>query len=256
MKGSQITCLLAILLLSLTIQCEGLGQKLTYPPKPGERDFIVDEANLISSSDAAKIREVCNKLLSEKKVPIIVVTIPSMAKYGAAGWDIRVYAQNLFNNWGIGLKEWNYGMLLLVAVEDREARIELGDAWEHKKDAECQRVMETLIIPNFKQGKFSEGILAGVKGLDAIARELKIPRRPRPWWQYGLSIGFIGLMVFTVVSLIRRGSSGWAWLFWGAVFALLGYLLFSMLRSRSSSGWGGGSFGGGFSGGGGASGSW
>ena len=71
----------------------------------------------------------------------------------------------------------------------------------------------------------------------------------------------IGLMVFTIVSLIRRGASGWAWLFWGAIFSLIGYLLYSFLRSSMSSGGGGGgfsggSFGGGYSGGGGATGSW
>jgi uncharacterized protein len=70
----------------------------------------------------------------------------------------------------------------------------------------------------------------------------------------------IGLMIFTVVSLIRRGASGWAWLMWGAVFSIIGYLLYSFLRSSMSSGGGGGfsggSFGGGYSGGGGATGSW
>jgi uncharacterized protein len=61
------------------------------------------------------------------------------------------------------------------------------------------------------------------------------------------------------VSLVRRGSGGWAWLFWGAAFAILGYLLYSFLRSSArggGGGFGGGSFGGGFSGGGGAPGSW
>lgn len=167
-----------------------------------------------------------------------------------------VYAQNLFNNWGIGFKEWNYGILLLISQDDRKARIELGATWQHKKDAECQQIMDNLIIPNFKQEKFSEGIVAGVKGLDAMARELKIPTRPRPWWHYALMTGFFALMVFTVVSLVRRGASGWGWLFWGAIFAILGMILYQMLRSRASGGWGGGSFGGGFSGGGGASGSW
>ena len=90
----------------------------------------------------------------------------------------------------------------------------------------------------------------------ASARGLELPKRKRPWWHYALVVGFIGLAIFTVVSMIRRGSSGWAWLFWAAAFSLLAYLLYSFLTRGGSGGFGGGSFGGGFSGGGGASGSW
>ena len=246
-----------ILVLTVVSATQGVAQQLTYPPKPGDRDFIVDGASLINERDTAEIKQVCDKVLTDKAVPIIVVTIESMAKYGAGGWDIKVYAQNLFNNWGIGYEKWNHGMLLLISKDDRKARIELGADWAHGKDAECRKIMDSLIVPSFKQGKFSEGILAGVKGLDALARELKLPTRPRPWWHYALVVGAVALMIFTIVSLIRKGSSGWAWLLWGVVFAVIGVLLYQMLRSSSTSGgFSGGSFGGGFSGGGGATGSW
>ena len=90
-----------------------------------------------------------------------------------------------------------------------------------------------------------------------MARDLKLPTVPRPWWHYALVVGFICLAIFTVMSLIRRGASGWAWLFWGVAFAFIGYMLYQMMTSRGGSGgFSGGSFGGGFSGGGGATGSW
>lgn len=71
-------------------------------------------------------------------------------------------------------------------------------------------------------------------------------------------LGFIGLAIFTVVSLARRGASGWAWIFWGVVFSAVGAILYHMLTNSGGSGGGysGGSFGGGSSGGGGATGSW
>ena len=117
--------------------------------------------------------------------------------------------------------------------------------------------MDEFIIHHFKKGEFSAGIVAGVEALDKMARKLELPTRPRPWWHYALIVGFIALAIFTVVSMIRRGSSGWAWLFWAAIFALVGYMLYSFLtRGSRSGGFGGGSFGGGFSGGGGATGSW
>ena len=93
-----------------------------------------------------------------------------------------------------------------------------------------------------------------------MGRKLELPTRPRPWWHFALVIGYIGLMIFTIVSLARSGASGWAWLFWATVFAIIGAILYSLATSsgNSSSGgsFGGGSFGGGFSGGGGATGSW
>ena len=111
----------------------------------------------------------------------------------------------------------------------------------------------------FKREAFNQGILRGVGALDQMARGLSLPTRPRPWWHFALAIGLPVLALFTAISLIRCGASGWAWLFWAAVFAMLGMLLFEMLRPRRrgfGGGFGGGSFGGGSSGGGGASGSW
>lgn len=232
------------------------------PPEEGQ--FILDKAQVIDDATEEKIREICTKLLREKATPIIVVTIESMAAYGG---DLRIetFARLLFDQWGIGAPEingqvWNTGMLLLVSVGDRKARIELGAGWKRDKDDEAKQVMDELIFPRFREGNFAAGILAGVEGLANIARGLELPRAPRPWWHYALIVGAVALAIFTVVSLIRRGASGWAWLFWGAVFAVIGYLLYQMVtnagRSSGGGGYSGGSFGGGFSGGGGATGSW
>ncbi len=219
----------------------------------------------ISSSPAVKteIQQECNKLLTDKATPIIVVTIPSMADYGGRNLRIETFARLLFDQWQIGIAKlgkanWNTGILLLVSVGDRRARIELGAGWRHDNDQIAQQIMDEQIIPHFKQGDYAGGIAAGVKALDAMARGKPLPTVPRPWWHYAAVAGAIGLFIFTIVSLMRRGASGWAWLFWGGVFALVGYLLYTILTSSSSSGGGfsGGSFGGGFSGGGGASGSW
>lgn len=233
--------------------------------RPGERDFVVDLADLISSSDEQRIREMATKLLNDKATPIIVVTIESMDKYGGAGMRIETFAHLLFDQWAIGHAKldgqlWNTGILLLVSRDDRKARIELGAGWKHEQDSLAQQIMDEQIVPRFRQGDFSGGIVAGVEALDKMARGLELPKRPTPWWQPVLVAVAIGLMIFTVISLIRRGASGWAWLFWGAIFSIIGYLLYSFLRSSMNSGgdggFSGGSFGGGYSGGGGATGSW
>jgi uncharacterized protein len=229
---------------------------------PGAREFILDRAEMIEATDETRIRELCDRLLTEKATPIIVVTIESMAKYTTDEISIEEFAGRLFDQWQIGHaqingQDWNTGMLLLVSKLDRKARIEFGAGLGHRYDAQAQEIMDSLIIPNFKGGKFSTGIVSGVEGLDQIARGLDVPKPPTPVWVYIAIAIAIGLMIFTVVSLVRRGSSGWAWLFWGAVFTMLGVLLYSALTRRGGGrGFSGGSFGGGFSGGGGASGSW
>ena len=116
--------------------------------------------------------------------------------------------------------------------------------------------MDEQIIPQFKLGNFPAGILAGVSSLDKMARQLEIPKVPTPMWIYLIWIVFFGLAVFTGISLYRRGASGWAWLFWGVIFTIVGFILMNALKSNSGGSFGGGSFGGGSSGGGGASGSW
>ena len=233
--------------------------------RPGDREFVVDQAKLLTPEAKQQIQKIADKLLTDKATPIIVVTINSMAAHGGAGMRIETFATLLFNQWGIGVAElnnqkWNTGILLLVSKEDRKARIELGGYWRRDQDALAQKIMNEQFVPHFKQGDFSAGILAGVESLDKMARGLELPKAatpPTPPWMVAVMIGAVVLAIFTVVSLIRRGSGGWAWLFWGAVFALIGYMLYQMATSRGSGGgYSGGSFGGGSSGGGGATGSW
>ena len=145
----------------------------------------------------------------------------------------------------------------------------VGAHWRHDNDVQCDQIMQGIIIPDFKNENYSGGILAGVEALDKMARGLALPAAATGGRQSGaaphipiwLVLVGIALAVFTVVSLIRSGTHGWSWLLWGAVFGLIGYLLYSFLTSSDSSsdsggGFGGGSFGGGFSGGGGSTGSW
>lgn len=232
--------------------------------RPGEREFILDRADLLTDEEEDQIRQLADRLLTDKGAPIIVVTINSMAEHSKVARNIEAFAMMLFNQWGVGYEKlggnsWNYGILLLVSKNDRRARIELGADWRHEKDQLCQQIMNDRIVPRFKQGDFGGGIVAGVEALDQMARGLQLPPPPKPDWYYPAMAILIGLAIFTAVSLYRRGSSGWAWVFWGVVFTVLFVVLRTLATSSSGSsggGFSGGSFGGGFSGGGGASGSW
>jgi len=243
-KRRQTAALIGLLLLQ-----GASARAVTFPSKPSTDRFYVDEAGLISEAEGGAINDIARSLLKEQQVPILVVTIRSLASHDAAGYTIERYAYELFNTWGIGSERRNYGMLLLVSQQDRRARIELGAAWGHASNFQAQEVMNTLILPEFRQGNYAEGILAGVRGMDAMARGLELPKPKQPWWVLPAFLAFVAVCIGVIVSLFKSGRKGWGW----ALLIGLGALLFFLLRSAGRSG---GAFGGGSSGGGGASGSW
>ena len=164
---------------------------VTFPDKPPQDHFYVDEAGLIGAAEGQEIDDIAGALLKEEQVPLIVVTIESLMSHDAAGYTIERYASELFNHWGIGSQRRNYGMLLLVSSGDRKARIELGAGWGHSSNLQAQKVMNDLIVPEFRRDNYSEGILAGVRGMDAMARGLQLPQPKPPWWVLPLFLAFL-----------------------------------------------------------------
>jgi len=222
---------------------------VNFPEKPAKSDFFVDRAQLLDEAARKTINETALALLKQEQIPLFVVTIPSLSAFEGSGLGIEGYATQLFDHWGIGSQKRNYGMLLIVSVGDRKARIELGAGFEHRFDVATSDIMQSLIIPAFKRGDFSTGITDGVRGMDAMARGLQLPAPTTPWWFLPAMIGGAIFLGFVIFNLFKTGRSGWAW----ALIAFIAVALFFILRNAGGSG---GGFGGGSGGGGGATGSW
>ena len=230
---------------------------VTFPDKPPQSDFFVDEARLIGEDARKAINETALSLLQQEQIPLFVVTIPSLSSYEASASGIEGYATQLFDHWGIGSQERNYGMLLLVSVGDRKARIELGAGFERNYDSQANDIMQSLIIPAFRRGDYQTGITDGVRGMDAMARGLQLPKPTPPWWFLPAIIGGPIFLGFVINNLFKTGRSGWAWALIAATAVVVFFILRSLARSNGgSSGGSSGGFGGGSSGGGGATGSW
>ncbi len=227
---------------------------VTFPNKPESEHFYVDEAGLIDELTGPKVDAIASLLLEQERVPLFVVTIPNLTHYGATSGGIERYTRSLFDRWGIGWKDRNYGVLLLISRGDRKARIELGADWKGQHDAQAKLIMDELIVPAFKRGDYANGILDGVRGLDAMARGLALPKPSPPVWFWPAIIGAALFLVMLIVSLFRSGRDGWAWALIVAtgILILFAFRIISLLPGSGS----GGGFGGGFGGGGGATGSW
>jgi uncharacterized protein len=234
-------------LLVTVVPASSLAMRFPAPPPDGL--FVVDDAGLLTAGQRNELSATASALFAQEQLALYVVTLSSLAGYDAAAETIETYATALFDAWGIGTPDRNAGMLLVVSVADRKARIELGGAWGRSHDAEASEVMRTLIVPAFKRGDFPGGLQDGVRGMEAMARGLALPRARPPAWLWPVVLAVAVGLAALVVSLFRSGKRGWGW----AVLAGVGAVfLYAALRR----GGGGGPRGGGSSGGGGATGSW
>ncbi len=82
-------------------------------------------------------------------------------------------ARDLANRWGIGRKSANDGVVVLVAPHDRGVRIAVGHGLENVLTRDyCQHVIDTVMIPQFRDGHYYDGLILGVTGLARVARRV------------------------------------------------------------------------------------
>jgi uncharacterized protein len=199
-------------------------------------------------------------------------------------YTIEEAALAYFNTWGVGDKEKNNGVLLMVSRNPRKVRIQVGTGLETILTNEsCQQIVDNNLVPNFKEGLFYTGIIEAVTAIEnrldnpatalqqAIAPQLQstVVRNAaieKPYGNNNKVIGFsiIGGILLICILYLKFGrplSSGWYTRDgyiprsdkWGSFH---GYSSGGSWSSGGSSSSGGGSYGGGSSSGGGASGGW
>lgn len=166
-------------LLALTTCCAGLeAQVIFLPEKPGldaEWPIILDKAGVIESSTRRKAIEAAQiEALEKHDTPIVVVTITRMTSMNYPGMDIEDLAKVWFEWWNIdklGKPDCvdHRGILVLVAVENRELYIRLGKDWGKRFDSRCKQIITDEISPHFKQQQYGKGIAAGVRSLTEMA---------------------------------------------------------------------------------------
>jgi uncharacterized protein len=193
-KGLFAVCLLLAFVL-LPAQAFAL-EELTY--------WVNDEANVISPDYNAKIVSELEELKQNTSVEMAVATVRSLN-----GTPIETYSINLAHN-VLGEKGKDNGILILVAVDDKQWRIEVGYGIEpYITDAMAGRIGRDVMVPYFMEGNYSQGILAGVIAVKNIL-EGKQGAELTPENGTNITIDWVQilfmLVVFTIiiVSLIAR----------------------------------------------------
>ena len=231
-----------------------------YAPFPQpDAGYVTDLAELLSDAEEERIERWLWQVESKTGVEIVVMTLRSIRQYPAAPHQsIEQFATGLFDKYGIGNMPKNDGVLLLVAVDDRKARIELGAGYGRERDDDAARIMNRVITPRFKKGEYAEGITDGVKAVMLEFARVRVGIN----WPLIILIAAIPIVGLIAYSLFKSGKRGWGWVCVGFLIILIMAAIYVLIKTLkhaprgSSKGWSAGGFGGGFSGGGGATGSW
>lgn len=268
-----------------------LGQDLPAPLT----DTVSDFADVLTPDTEAALTQTLRDVRDETTVHVVVVTMAHIADHGGAGQSIETYAKNLFNAWGVGDADRDDGIMVLVARDDGAMRIALGRGYGPVYDGAAQRVIDSRMLPEFRQARFEAGIVAGVDGvIEKIARPYVKNHPPPPDASGGAGLEGVALyglvfgagLLFTLRRLVGdviarfrhcpqcggRGLTRERSTVTGATRSASGVgsqitrcthcsyeerATYTIPRIRSGrSGGGGGGFGGGRSSGGGASGRW
>lgn len=230
---------------------------------PALKGRVNDYANVISKNDEQQINEYLSNVENQTGIQIAVLTVPSLK-----GEDIAAFGVKVAEKWKLGQKGEDNGALLLVAMEERELRIEVGYGLEGLlTDAKCGLIIRNVIIPEFKDGDYSGGIKKGVMNIGGIACgdteivDKKVLNEEDEDSGAGL-VFMIIWMIFIFVIITSKGGI-FKWIFLSNVSRNVGRNINAGNHSsiHKSGGFGGGNFGGfsgggGHFGGGGASGHW
>lgn len=129
-------------------------------PKIESGGWVSDVAEILPPKTENKLNEIIDRLETLNRSEIAIVTVNETSGVSSP----KAFATELFNDWGIGKKEEDNGILLLISVKDRRVEIETGYGLQKiLPDVTVQQIIDTIILPKFKEGNFALGTLEGTK---------------------------------------------------------------------------------------------
>ncbi len=236
---------------------------------PALRARVNDLTGTLNLEQQSRLEQTLKAMEDQKGAQIAVLIVATTQPETIDQFGLRVAEK-----WKIGRKKIDDGAILIVAKDDRHLRIETGYGLEGAlNDATASRIINEIIVPQFKQGNFAGGIEAGVDRMIQVVNGEPLPA-PKPQAQFGgsgqgsndffsfLPVAFI--LTIVVGSILRAmlgrffgsvatgGVTGFAAMALVGVFGVAvvsGVIAFFLTLIWGSSGGGGSGRGGGFPGG-------
>lgn len=194
------------------------------PGKP--TGMVNDFAKVLTAEEVQSIDQKLSNLKQTTGSEIAVVTVSTI------GTDetIESYAEKLFQEWGIGNKDTDTGLLLLVAVNDRQMRIETGYGIEGAvTDIQSGNIIRNVMAPSFREGKYGQGISGAVDALGAIITNspeaAQYSAEPSSSGSPGWDVDFAGaffLVIIIINALSRLLGATKSWWLGGVLGAAAG----------------------------------
>ena len=188
---ARVLTLAALLLGASLVSAQPLPPELTAP--------VNDFAGVIDSANEARLETLIRSLESASGDVIVVATVRTFRPYA----DLPSYAVKMFENHGrgIGARSQDAGALIVLAVDDRQVRIEVGYGLEGIiTDGFSGEISRDVMVPYFRRGEYGEGLIAGATRVAqriAEARNVTLDVQPPPVRRPQRSVG-LGFNPITV----------------------------------------------------------
>ena len=228
-----------------------------FPEKP--QSWVNDYANVLSNSEKQSLDGMLSGLETRSSNQFFIAIFRTMPE----NYYLEDFSVKLYDKWKPGLADQDNGLLMVIFIDDRKIRIEVGYGLEDViTDAQSGTVIRDYITPHFRTGDYYSGIKAALDVLIPAAEgkyQIPIEQKSKKGKDSPISPVFIVFIIMIILSRIfgRRRSTGYGSK--GRYTGFGGPFIFGGGRGGSGGGFSGGGFSGGFggmSGGGGASGSW
>ena len=156
----KVTLILMVVLLIGCNQKEVTAQKPNFVDSlPKIEAIVTDFENVLSKEEEEQLTHAIIDFEAKTTNEIVIVTVKNIAPYD----DIFDYSQDLANKTGVGKKDKNNGIMIVVCASQHKIQIQNGDGILPKLSNEQTKViLEQTILPEFKEGKYYNGLKNGI----------------------------------------------------------------------------------------------
>lgn len=174
-------------------------------PIPSLERRVTDAADILSADQEAALEEKLAEFETRKGAQIAVLAVASTAPE-----EIEQYSIRVVDAWKLGRKGVDDGALLIIAVEDRRLRIEVGRGLEGVlTDLTSNRIIDETITPLFRAGDYAGGVNAGIDRMIAVVDGEPLPEPEQQWkgsegGSFENIIGLVFVLAIVLSAILRK----------------------------------------------------